>query len=138
MLGPCIPLLLIISFSSELARRKLQWVEYEFDYRRSQSSKDFNKLSDKERFEKNRRRRLLKEQESKQNEEETKSSTNFKCSQCKVYLIPPLKVYICQEGHLHREEQWKNHNIKVTLWKLFKYIFQIVPVLPCMLWSLQV
>eukprot|EP00092_Neocalanus_flemingeri_P052200 GFUD01060939.1.p1 GENE.GFUD01060939.1~~GFUD01060939.1.p1 ORF type:complete len:112 (+),score=30.61 GFUD01060939.1:177-512(+) len=58
----------------ELARRKLQWVEYEFDYGRNQSSNNFNKLSDKERFEKNRRRRLLKEQESKMKEEDAKSS----------------------------------------------------------------
>merc|ERR1711892_360641 len=97
---------------NELARRKLQWVEYEFDYRRSQSSKDFNKLSDKERFEKNRRRRLLKEQESKLKEEDAKSSKSSRCSQCNEELILPLKVYICQEGHLHREGQGKNPNKK--------------------------
>eukprot|EP00092_Neocalanus_flemingeri_P003506 GFUD01003760.1.p1 GENE.GFUD01003760.1~~GFUD01003760.1.p1 ORF type:complete len:138 (+),score=35.87 GFUD01003760.1:224-637(+) len=97
----------------ELARRKLQWVEYEFDYGRNQSSNNFNKLSDKERFEKNRRRRLLKEQESKMKEEDAKSSKNPKCSLCKEDLIPPLKVYICQEGHLHREGQGRKPNKKI-------------------------
>ena len=96
-----------------MARRKLECVEYNYDYSRGQISKDVSKLSDKERFEKNRRRRLLKEKESKQKEEEAKSSKNVKCSECKEELIPPLKVYICQEGHLHREGQGKNRNKKI-------------------------
>ena len=37
-------------------------------------SKDVSKLSDKERFEMNRRRRLMNEEESKQKEKEAKSS----------------------------------------------------------------
>ena len=55
----------------------------------------------------------MKEKESKQKEEEAKSSQNGKCSECKEELIPPLKVYICQEGHLHREGQGKHRNKNV-------------------------
>ena len=103
---------------SELARRKFECVEYNYDHSRSQMSKDVSKLSDKERFEMNRRRRLMNEEESKQKEKEAKSSQNGKCSECKEELIPPLKVYICQDGHLHREGQGKHKNKKVNKKKI--------------------
>ena len=100
----------------ELARRKLECYEYNYDQNRSQPVKDVSKLSDKERFEKNRRRRLLKEQEDKKKEEEAKCPIQT-CDVCKEELSLPLKVYICQDGHIHREAQGRNKNKKVNMQK---------------------
>merc|ERR1740124_1283700 len=96
----------------ELARRKLECYEYNYDQNRTQPVKDVSKLSDKERFEKNRRRRLLKEQEDKKKEEEAKCPILRTCAVCKEELSLPLKVYICQDGHIHREAQGRNKNKK--------------------------
>ena len=104
----------IFSSFLELARRKLECLEYQYDTHKIQTGKDVSKLSDKERFEKNRRRRLMKEQQARQKEEQSRSQQlPAICSLCKEDLIPPLKVYICQEGHFHRERIGIKQNKKV-------------------------
>ena len=70
-----------------------------------------------DRLEKNRRRRLKKEKEQN-NPKPTERNINSqdggsKCDRCKDELIPPIKVYICQEGHLHKEGQPRQNKFKV-------------------------
>ena len=92
---------------SELARLKLEYHNYETARRNSKqlASNDFS--FDKERYDKNRKRRLMKEKNEKEKKEEENQTTKLedKCRKCQQDISPPFHVYICQNGHLHKERQ---------------------------------
>ena len=94
----------------------MECMEYNYENNRSKAGKEVSKLSDKERFERNRRRRLMKEQEDRQKKEKTKCQKSpHTCLLCQRELVLPVRVYICQEGHLHREGLGGEEAKKVNL-----------------------
>merc|ERR1711942_615586 len=72
---------------SELARLKAEYHNYETARRNSKQLASNDSSFDKERYDKNRKRRLMKDKNSK----------------CQQNILPPYQVYVCQNGHLHKE-----------------------------------
>lgn len=90
----------------ELARRKLDCLQYEFS---SNGLREDTKTSDYERLEKNRKRRLLKEHSSEKN---NSAIIGQYCKKCRKELLLPIKAYVCLDGHFHTESQVTKYNKK--------------------------
>ena len=90
---------------SELARLKLEYHNFETARRNSKqlASNDFS--FDKERYDKNRKRRLMKDKNEKEKKGGGNQTTKLedKCSKCQQEISHPYHVYVCQNGHFHKE-----------------------------------
>ena len=101
--------------SAELARLKVEYHNYETAKRNSKQLASNDSTFDKERYDRNRKRRLMKEKNEKEKKAEENQTTKLedKCRKCQQDISPPLHVYICQNGHLHKERQG-GQNLKVS------------------------
>ena len=93
----------------------MEYHNYETAQRNSRQLASNDSAFDKERYDKNRKRRLMKDK----NEKEKKAGGNQtakledKCWKCQQEIPPPYHLYVCQNGHLHKERQG-GQNFKVS------------------------
>ena len=86
--------------------------------RRNSKQLAFNDSSfDKERYDKNRKRRLMKDKNEKEKQAgagvNQTTKPEDKCWKCQQDIPPPYHVYVCQNGHLHKERE-ELHDYKVS------------------------
>ena len=98
--------------SAELARLKAEYHNYETAKRNSKQLASNDSTFDKERYDRNRKRRLMKEKNEKEKNAEENPKLEDKCRKCQQDISPPYHVYICQNGHLHKE-RLGGQNVKV-------------------------
>ena len=88
-----------------MARLKAEYHNYETARRNSKQLASNDSSFDKERYDKNRKRRLMKDKNEKEKKADGNQTTKLedKCSKCQQNILPPYQVYVCQNGHLHKE-----------------------------------